>query len=42
MVNIELKYNFVETSRKFKALKIEFNVIERFAMVNLCGVSTKL
>ena len=42
MVNIKLKYNFVETPRKFKALKIEFNVIESFAMINLRGVSTKL
>ena len=32
MVNIKLKYNFVETPRKF--------IIESFAIVNFRGVST--
>ena len=39
MVNIKLKYNFVETPRKFIIARLQ---IESSAMINLRVVSTKL
>ena len=41
MVNIKLKYNFVETARKFIIAELSIR-IESFAIINLRAVSTKL